>query len=129
MKKLSVCIVFLFASFIIPGCDSGEDGDYSGVGKLVADRNKARFLHADTKAREDRVGTSAIESNSVPKAKKSRKREMIFEENVKIVVVSTGKTIATATAYLNKSGKIVNIREATEQELEHGHVHSHGHDH
>jgi len=27
------------------------------------------------------------------------------------------------------SGKIVNIREATEQELEHGHVHSHGHNH
>ncbi len=27
------------------------------------------------------------------------------------------------------TGKIVNIREATEQELEHGHVHSDGHDH
>ncbi|MCF6365947.1 MAG: peptidylprolyl isomerase [Bacteroidales bacterium] len=27
------------------------------------------------------------------------------------------------------TGKIVNIREATEQELEHKHVHSHGHDH
>ena len=110
MKKLSVCIVSLFAAFIIPGCGSGEDGDYEGVGKLVADRNKARFSHADTKAREDRVGKLAIKSDSVSKAKKSRKRELIFEENVKIVVVSTGKTIATATAYLDKSGKIVNIR-------------------
>jgi FKBP-type peptidyl-prolyl cis-trans isomerase SlyD len=27
------------------------------------------------------------------------------------------------------SGKIVGIREATQQELEHGHVHGHGHDH
>lgn len=27
------------------------------------------------------------------------------------------------------SGKIVDVREATQQELEHGHVHSHGHDH
>jgi len=27
------------------------------------------------------------------------------------------------------SGKIIDVREATPQELEHGHVHSHGHDH
>ncbi len=27
------------------------------------------------------------------------------------------------------TGKILNIREATKQELDHGHVHSHGHDH
>lgn len=27
------------------------------------------------------------------------------------------------------SGKVVEVREATPQELEHGHVHSHGHDH
>ncbi|MEA1967937.1 MAG: hypothetical protein U9N77_06930 [Thermodesulfobacteriota bacterium] len=110
MKKLSVCIVFLFAAFIIPGCGSGDDSDYEGVGKLVADRNKARFSHSDTNARENRVGKPAIKLDSVSKAKKPRGREMIFEETVKIVVVSTGKTIATATAYLDKSGKIVNIR-------------------
>jgi len=36
---------------------------------------------------------------------------------------------ALADKELHFSGKILEVREATAQELEHGHVHSHGHDH
>ncbi|MFO7750277.1 MAG: hypothetical protein R6V54_09325 [Desulfobacteraceae bacterium] len=105
-----VCALVLFAVFAVAGCDNKEDGDYSGVGKLVSDRNKARMSHA-----EGQSGRAVTEQSdekpdtALPKKRRSR-GDMVFEEKIKIVNSSSGKILAEGTAFLDKSGRIVNIR-------------------
>ncbi|MFO7884332.1 MAG: hypothetical protein R6U68_05890 [Desulfobacteraceae bacterium] len=108
-KKYSACLVFLLAVFAFTGCDKGENGDYSGVGKLVAERNRARMSRAENQDnRNEREKPSSSYGTASPK--KERERDLVFEEEVTITAVSSGRTIARGTAYLDKNGKIINIR-------------------
>jgi hypothetical protein len=103
-----VACLFLALALVLGGCgdDDGPKGDYQGVGKLVADRNEARLASAS--ARKGQDGAPGTEAE--PGKKPARSTEVIIEEEVTIVSRVSGKTIATATAFLDKSGKIINIR-------------------
>jgi len=107
MKKpnlFSVYAILIFAAFFIIGCsDDKGKGDYSGVGKLVAERNQARMANAGR-------GKNKEGSSSDSVAAKQRSTQMVFEEEVKIIRSSSGNILAKATAYLANSGKIINIR-------------------
>jgi len=52
---------------------------------------------------------------------------MVVEINDQIVVLDANHPMAGKT--LNFAVDLLDVREATAQELAHGHVHSHGHDH
>ncbi len=105
-KQTALAILMMACGLIFPGCsnDNADDGDYRGVGKLVAERNKARKAIAGSK--KDSSSSEEAEYESLNK----KPREMLFEEEVTIISISSGKTLATATAYLDKSGKNINIR-------------------
>jgi len=109
IKQCSACLVLLLPVVAFTGCDKGENGDYSGVGRLVAERNKARMSRAENQDnRNEQEKPSSSYGTASPK--KERERDLVFEEEVRITAVSTGQTIARGTAYLDRSGKIINIR-------------------
>ncbi|MBF0390519.1 MAG: hypothetical protein HQK71_10500 [Desulfamplus sp.] len=109
-------LLFVFAFFTIfgfMGCgEEDEKDDYSTVSNMISDRNKARF----DKAAQDSAKKAAVENQtsaseeSTSQTDVSKLPGLVFEENIKIVSESSGRTIATGIAYLDKSGKIVNIR-------------------
>ncbi|SLM28857.1 conserved exported hypothetical protein [Desulfamplus magnetovallimortis] len=114
-KPVIKASLFLVASamLLLNACSNDEStGDYSGVGKLISDRNKARIRKAASDSQEQ---NSTDQSSSFNDGSEDASSERItpgltFEENVKIVSESSGKTIARAIAYLDKSGRIINIR-------------------
>ena len=97
-----VCLIIPFTH----GC--GDDGDYKGVGKLVADRHEARkALHANKKLNTSKTPSSSKEDSSSPPKETSK---MIFQEEAQLVSLDSGKIIGHVTVYMDKSGKIINIR-------------------
>jgi len=105
-------LVIISALFLLTGCggDENEKNDYSGVGKLISNRNKARIKNSSSTS-EEKNGTSPYSADDEEIATPKKKSPgMTFEENVKIVSERSGKTIARATAYLDKSGKLIKIR-------------------
>ncbi len=114
MKIVWKCLLITSVLLFIAGCggDDNEKDDYSGVGKLIADRHKARVQKASSGS-QDNSDTDTYTSkykDSPPSEPEKRSSGLTFEENVKIVSEVSGKTIARATAYLDKSGKLINIR-------------------
>ncbi|MBF0200104.1 MAG: hypothetical protein HQK66_02105 [Desulfamplus sp.] len=115
-RKIPIIIPMLFllvsALFCLTGCGDDEKGDYSGVGQLIADRNKARMSKASSGSQDASDLDSAPPQDTMGSGQVSETplSGMTFEEPVRIVSETTGQTIATATAYLDKSGRIVNIR-------------------
>ena len=105
-----VCGVVLLAVFAVAGCDNKEDGDYSGVGKLVADRNKARMSRADGQTGRTVKEPSAGEPEPALPKKRRDRGDLVFEEKITIIKSSSGQILAEGTAFLDKSGRIVNIR-------------------
>lgn len=103
---LSVILVLALSFMFVVGCGNDDGADYKGVGELVAERNRARMAkHADKKRTTD-PGASA------PAAIKERKRskEALSGEEVKVVSLSSGKTLARGTAYFDEGGNLVTIR-------------------
>jgi len=101
----STLLVAVLGYLFFAGCGR-DDGDYEGVGKLVSDRNSARLARDANKKR------SAGSGASLPSAIKEgdQSREVLLEEEVQVVGLSSGKVLARGTAFLDKNGKIVNIR-------------------
>ncbi|MBF0232731.1 MAG: hypothetical protein HQK62_00065 [Desulfamplus sp.] len=115
-KKKMNFLLFVFILILIAGCggDEGEKGDYSTVSNMIADRNKARY---DKAAQQNPSRKNLSENDSSVSEEISNKQAdekqftgMTFEEEVVIVSKSSGREIAVGTAYLDKSGKIINIR-------------------
>lgn len=108
-------LVFFVA--VLPSCKN-EDDNYSGVGKLIADRNKMRYRLAEE--RENNKGKtrpSNQKNDSVSKdalERVARKKELstnvLDERQIVIVDSSSGTPLAQGVAYLNKQGKIVKIK-------------------
>mgnify|MGYP006280919705 FL=1 len=98
----AACLCFFLTAFSA-GCEKDKqkkDEAFQGVGKLISDRNKARYNAAGKK-----TGGSAADT-------KAQKEPMssLYEENVEIVSTSTNRTLGKGVAYLNKEGKIVYIK-------------------
>ncbi|MCP3899669.1 MAG: hypothetical protein GY707_08165 [Desulfobacteraceae bacterium] len=122
LYALSCCIVLSFFA-----CSSDKkDKDFEGVGKLIASRNSARYKKAEqSKKRKikkeplkvqnqdqsiDQKGDVAGTQVKKKPAKKKFSSEIFYEEEIKIVSASSDNTLGVGTAYLNKDGKIVQIK-------------------
>ncbi|MBF0303121.1 MAG: hypothetical protein HQK73_08780 [Desulfamplus sp.] len=115
MKIRLKLLFFVFALIFVIGCSKEEEKeDYSTVSNMIADRNKARLNQAAQKKASAKktieVEEKLSENISNSQTEKQKTPGITFEENVKIISESSGKTIATGIAYLDKSGKIINIR-------------------
>lgn len=108
-------LVFFVA--VLPSCKS-EDDNYSGVGKLIADRNKMRYQLADeTENDRETPGMSNQKNDSVSKdasgtvgSKKELSTNVLDEKKIIIVESSSGIPLGQGVAYVNKKGEIVKIK-------------------
>ena len=102
---------------VLPACNS-EDDNYSGVGKLIADRNKMRYQQAEeTGNKKGRTGPSNQNIDPVSKDASellTRKTELstnvLYENKIIIVDSSSGKPLGQGIAYINQQGEIVKIK-------------------
>ena len=101
---LVICVI----ACCMPGCSGGEDGDYEGVGKLVAERHKARQSQAQRKKPGSGEVTAARGKSGASRTRDGSR--LIFEEDANIVSRKTGRVLGRATVSMDKSGKIINIR-------------------
>jgi len=102
----SMILVLVLSVTLVVGCGSDDGADYEGVGKLVTERNRARMAKHAAKQREADSGTSAPAATR----EKARPRESLSGEEVKVVSLSSGETLATGMAYFDEDGNIVTIR-------------------
>nr|WP_320190075.1 hypothetical protein [uncultured Desulfobacter sp.] len=108
-------LVFLMA--VLSSCE-GEDDNYSGVGKLIADRNKMRYQLADeTGNNKGTTGPSDQNIDSVAKdgsenvaLQKKLSTNVLDEKKIVIVETASGKPLGQGVAYLNQKGEIVKIK-------------------
>lgn len=108
-------LFFVFTLIFIAGCGGDDEkNDYATVSNMIADRNKARLNQAAQKKSPSKKLTeneaSLPADISKTQTETQKPQIMTFEEEVRIVSESSGKTVAVGTAYLDKSGKIINIR-------------------
>lgn len=102
---------------VLPSCKN-EDDNYSGVGKLIAERNKMRYqLAEETDKNKGKTRSSNQKNDPVSKdalERVTRKKELstnvLDERQIVIVDSSSGTPLAQGVAYLNKKGKIVKIK-------------------
>lgn len=108
-------LVFLMA--VLPSCES-EDDNYSGVGKLIADRNKMRYQLADEKG-NSKGTTESLNQNtdSEPNdgsqkvsSKEKLSTNVLDEKKIVIVETVSGKPLGQGIAYVNEKGEIVKIK-------------------
>ncbi|MCD4743579.1 MAG: hypothetical protein K8R67_14040 [Desulfobacteraceae bacterium] len=114
--------IYLYAilcCFILsfPACSNEED-DFDGVGRLISSRNAARYEKAEQAKKKKPPKAQNQNQNKEPaqiqeKKKPEKKKvtsEMLYEEKIKIVSSSSDRTLGIGTAYLNKDGKIIQIK-------------------
>jgi hypothetical protein len=124
MKKPMCLYVFLCCLiFSFPACNSDND-DYKEVSKLISSRNSARYKKAqnqkERKQKKPEPKKAEIKDEGDSKSKKladnqntEKKKfstEIFYEEEIKIVSSFSDETLGVGTAYLNKDGKIVQIK-------------------
>ena len=104
-------------SFLISACgDEKGKNDYSGVSKLIAERNKARYETKENSSEKSVIKrkTTTSDKRTSPSKKKSGKDELssiiLYEEDVEIVGAKSQRTLAKGVAYINKKGQIVKIK-------------------
>lgn len=117
--RFFLCALLLSLFFLVSACQDEKEnkkGDYSGVSKLIADRNKARYAEA-AKTIEKSVGAKkrTIAKADTVKSQSASKKEnlasiILYEEDVKIVGSKSGRILAKGVAYINKKGQIVRIK-------------------
>lgn len=101
----------------LSSCNS-EDDNYSGVGKLIAERNKMRHqLAGETGNDKRKTGPSDQNTNSVPQKEAERVQpkdklstNVLDEKKIVIVETSSGKPLGQGVAYVNQKGEIVKIK-------------------
>ncbi|GEM_PF-1771321 len=102
----------------LPACGNDKDNkDFDGVGKLISSRNSARYKNAEKLKKKTRTKAENIQKNeateNLNKKKPEKKRfssEIFYEEKIKIISRSSNNVLGIGTAYLNKDGKIVQIK-------------------
>lgn len=114
--------IYLYAilcCFILsfPACSNNED-DFDGVGRLISSRNAARYKKAEETKKKKPPKAQTLDQNKETTQNQNKKKpekkkvtsEMLYEEEIKIVSSSSNTTLGIGTAYLNKDGKIIQIK-------------------
>ncbi|RLC02392.1 MAG: hypothetical protein DRH34_07470 [Deltaproteobacteria bacterium] len=118
MKLVKFCGYLLFCLFfLLSACqdDKGKN-DYSGVGELISDRNKARYEAAKNPPKKSSSSRKAkVNKVDSSKLKTTPKKEeissiVLYEEDIEVVGSKSGRTLAKGVAYINKKGQIVKIK-------------------
>ena len=115
--RLFLISFLVFFMAVLTSCQS-EDDNYSGVGKLIADRNKMRYQLSDEKGTtKGKTGSSKQKTDSVSKdgsekvtSKKKMSTNVLDEKKIVIVETSSGKPLGQGIAYVNEKGEIVKIK-------------------
>lgn len=102
---VSALFIAVFMFFSVAGCGDDKEG-YEGVGRLVAERSRARLSQSEKK-KASPVLTEPLAS--APMDGKSSKKVLV-EEDVHVVSSSSGRILAKGIAYLDENGKIITIR-------------------
>ncbi|WP_321494499.1 hypothetical protein [uncultured Desulfobacter sp.] len=116
MRSFLISFLFFFVA-VLPAC-KGEDDKFSGVGKMIADRNRMRYEIAEEAGTyKGKTDSSDQQTDAVPKdgsgsvaPKQELKTDVLDEKNIVIVDISSGTPLGQGVAYLNKEGKIVKIK-------------------
>ncbi len=107
--------------FSFSACNNEDD--FEEVSKLISSRNSARYKKA-AKQKERKLKkpepketqtkdqtTNPDNENQKKKVEKKKfSTEIFYEEEIKIISSSSNNTLGIGTAYLNKDGKIVQIK-------------------
>ena len=113
MKSGKILVFIICSLFLISACqerEKNQNGDFSGVGNLIAERNKARQGLAKKTSPEEDDLKKATSAKSRSTSKTDELASIIlYEQNVKIVGTDSGRTLANGIAYVNKKGQIVRI--------------------
>ena len=105
--------LLVMLALLFPGCENEKKDPYSGLSRIVAERNEARRVISDQKAREKggapKANRSTTQSSAAGK-KNVSSGSSLSERQVLIVDAVSGNRIAKGVAYLNENGKIVRIK-------------------
>lgn len=122
MKIIILKISLFFFLFITIGCDRNpEDGNFEGVGKLIAARNELRLQIARDKkaqkegfAQEDISQESWAQKKFSPESSTNNSNELstnkLHVKEIKIISIEGDNTIAYGKAYFNSKGSLMHIR-------------------
>ena len=116
-KIFALLILSLF--FLISACsEEKQNGDFSGVSELIAERNRARHDVAEKPSQRKLVTQKkaagqpqTAPSNQTVAAKNDGISSVIlYEQKIEIVGAESGRKMAKGIAYVNKQGQIVRIK-------------------
>lgn len=110
-------IILLITITVFPACKS-EDDKYSGIGKIIADRNEMRYdIAGDSKKDKGTSKSSGKKTDSASNydsataaRKKTLTTNVLNKKNVVIVDTSSGAPLARGVAYVDQNGKILKIK-------------------
>lgn len=108
-------LVFLMA--VLSSCES-EDDNYSGVGKLIADRNKMRHQLAgeagdntgDRVSSNQQTDAGSEDTSKKVVSKPQLSTNVLAEKKIVIVDTASGKPLGQGVAFVDKQGNIVKIK-------------------
>ena len=116
MRSLSV-LLLIFVVTLTASCGSDEKDDFSGVGKLIADRNKMRYNIAEKSDNSETTAGPDQKAGTKPERvagtnSQDKIPETVALEKRKIVIVdaSSGTSLGQGVAFVNKKGEIVRIK-------------------
>lgn len=123
------------ADNIIPGLENALAGKSAGDEFTVAVAPEEGYGHRDDSMAQT-VSIEMFESADQVVVGQQFHAQSPEGQNVMITVTNIDGDQVTidgnhplAGMHLNFTGKVIDVRDATEQEMEHSHVHSQGHDH
>ena len=94
-------------------CQDEKKDDFSGVGRLISDRNKTRYAK-DNDSSPPQSNTEKQQTKNKSIQSESSKDDLfsvtLYEEDVKILGSKSGRVLARGVAYINKKGQIIKIK-------------------
>ena len=118
IKKIYLYVFLCCFIFSFSACKNEDD--FSEVSKLISSRNTARYKKAEKQAerKQKKPGLKKIQPKETSEnkdkkpavGKKKFSTEIFYEEEIKIIGSASNSTLGVGTAYLNKDGKIVQIK-------------------
>lgn len=102
---------------VLTACNS-EDDNYSGVGKLIADKNKMRYQLAEetgnnkgkTEASNQSIDSVSKDASERLARKKELSTNILDEKQIVIVDSYSGESLGQGVAYVNQKGEIIKIK-------------------